>query len=41
MEAGLNTSNVALRVVRSDEKGRLESEVIKYGRESHGTRTPD
>jgi hypothetical protein len=37
--AGSNTSTVALRVVGSDEKGSLESETVKYGRESHGTRT--
>jgi hypothetical protein len=39
LEAGLNTSTVALRVVGGDEKGSLESETIKYGYESHGTRT--
>jgi hypothetical protein len=39
VEAGSNTSTVALRVVGGDEKGRLESESVKYGHESHGTRT--
>jgi hypothetical protein len=39
VEAGSNTSTVALRVVGGDEKGILESETVKYGRESHGTRT--
>jgi hypothetical protein len=34
-----NTSTVALRVVGGDEKGILESETVKYGRQSHGTRT--
>jgi hypothetical protein len=38
MEAGSNTSTVALRVVGGDEKGNLESETVKYGHESHGTR---
>jgi hypothetical protein len=38
-EAGSNTSTVALRVVAGDEKGSLESETVKYGHESHGTRT--
>jgi hypothetical protein len=33
-----NTSTVALRVV-GDRKWSLESETIKYGSESHGTRT--
>jgi hypothetical protein len=36
--AGSNTSTVALRVVGGDKKGSLESEAVKYGRESHGTR---
>jgi hypothetical protein len=36
---GSNTSTVTLRVVVGDEKGSLESETVKYGRESHGTRT--
>jgi hypothetical protein len=39
MEAGSNTSTVALRVVGGDEKGSLESEKVKYGHESRGTRT--
>jgi hypothetical protein len=39
MEAGLNTSTVTLRVVGDVEKGSLESESVKYGHESHGTRT--
>jgi hypothetical protein len=38
MEAGSNTSILALRVVGGDEKGSLESETVKYSRESHGTR---
>jgi hypothetical protein len=39
VEAGSNTSTVALRVVRGEEKGNLESETVKYGHECHGTRT--
>jgi hypothetical protein len=39
VEAGSNTSTVTLRVVGGDEKGSLKSETVKYGRESHGTRT--
>jgi hypothetical protein len=39
VEAGSNTSTVALRVVGGDKKGSLESETVKHGRESHGTRT--
>jgi hypothetical protein len=39
MEAGSNSSTVALRVVGGDKKGSLESEKVKYGRESHGTTT--
>jgi hypothetical protein len=39
VEAGSNTSTVALRVVGCDEKGNLESEIVRYGRKSHGTRT--
>jgi hypothetical protein len=34
-----NTSTVTLRVVGGDEKGSLESQTVKYGYESHGTRT--
>jgi hypothetical protein len=33
VEAGSNTSTVALRVVGGDEKGSLKSETVKYGRE--------
>jgi hypothetical protein len=36
---GSNTSTVILRVVGGDEKGNLESETVKYGHESYGTRT--
>jgi hypothetical protein len=39
VEAGSNTSTVTLRVIRGDEKGSLESETVKYGHESYGTRT--
>jgi hypothetical protein len=39
VEAGSNTSTVALRVIGGDEKGSLEPETVKYGRESQGTRT--
>jgi hypothetical protein len=39
VEAGSNTYTVALRVVGGDEKGNLESEVVKYSRDSHGIRT--
>jgi hypothetical protein len=39
VEAGSNTSTVTLRVVGGDEKGSFESETVKYGRESQGTRT--
>jgi hypothetical protein len=38
VEAGSNTPTITLRVVGGDEKGSLESETVKYGRESHGTR---
>jgi hypothetical protein len=41
VEAESNTTTVGLRVVGDDEKTSLESETIKYGRESHRTRTPD
>jgi hypothetical protein len=37
VEAGSDTSTVALRVVGGDEKGSLKSEAVKYGRESQGT----
>jgi hypothetical protein len=36
---GVNTSTVALRIVGGDGKGSLESETVKYGHESQGTRT--
>jgi hypothetical protein len=39
VEAGLKASTVTLRVVGGDEKGSLESETVKYGHESHGSRT--
>jgi hypothetical protein len=39
VEVWSNTSTVALRVVGGDEKGSLEDETVKYGHESHGTRT--
>jgi hypothetical protein len=39
VEAGTNTTTVTLRVVGGDEKGTLESETVKYGRESQGTQT--
>jgi hypothetical protein len=39
VEAGSNTSTVTLRVLGGDEKGSLESETVKYGREFQGTRT--
>jgi hypothetical protein len=39
VEAGSNTSTVTLRGVGGDEKGSLESETVKYGRESQGIRT--
>jgi hypothetical protein len=39
VEAGSNTSTVALRVVGGDEKGSLKSETVKYDHESHETRT--
>jgi hypothetical protein len=37
VEAGSNTSTVALQVVGGEEKGSLESETVKYGHESHPT----
>jgi hypothetical protein len=40
VEAGSNTSTVPQRVAGGDEKGSLKSETVKYGHESHGTRTP-
>jgi hypothetical protein len=39
VEAGSNTSTVALRVVGGDEKGTLKSETEKYSHEFRGTRT--
>jgi hypothetical protein len=39
VEAGSNTSTLALWVVGGDEYGSLESETLKYGCKSHGTRT--
>jgi hypothetical protein len=39
VEAGSNTSIVTLRVIGGDEKGSLESETVKCGHESYGTRT--
>jgi hypothetical protein len=41
VEAGSNTSTVALRVVGGDEKGSIESETGKIDLESHGTRTQE
>jgi hypothetical protein len=38
-EDGSNTSTVTLRIVGGYEKGSLESETVKYGHESFGTRT--
>jgi hypothetical protein len=39
VEAGSNKSTEALRVVGGDEKGSIESDTVKYGLESQGTRT--
>jgi hypothetical protein len=39
VEACLNTFSVTVRVVGGDEKGSLDPERVKYGQESHGTRT--
>jgi hypothetical protein len=39
VEAGSNTSTVALGVIGGDEKGSLEFETVKCGRESHGIQT--
>jgi hypothetical protein len=41
LEEGSNTSTVTLRVVGGDKKGSLKSETVKYGHESHGTRTQE
>jgi hypothetical protein len=38
VEAGSNTSTIALRVVGGNEKGSLKSETIKYDHELCGTR---
>jgi hypothetical protein len=35
VEAGSNTSTVALQVTGGDEKGSLKSEAVKYGGKSH------
>jgi hypothetical protein len=40
MEAGSNTSTVAMRVVGGDIKGTLKSETVKYGPESMHWRRP-
>jgi hypothetical protein len=39
VKAGSNTSTATLRVVEDDENGSLESETVKYGHESYGSRT--
>jgi hypothetical protein len=39
VEMGSNTSTVTLQVVGGDEKGSLEFETVKYGREFQGTLT--
>jgi hypothetical protein len=41
VEAGSNTSTVALRVIGGDEERSLDSETVKYGREFDGTRTQE
>jgi hypothetical protein len=41
VEAGSNTSTVTLPVVGGDEKGSFKSEIVKYGRESQGTRNKE
>jgi hypothetical protein len=41
VEAGSNNFTLTLRVVGVDEKESLESETVKYGRESHETRTQE
>jgi hypothetical protein len=38
---GIEYSTVTLRVVGGDEKGSLKSEIVKYGRESQGTRAKE
>jgi hypothetical protein len=39
VEAGSNTSTVTLRVVDATKRESLESETVKYGHESQGSRT--
>jgi hypothetical protein len=39
VDAGLNTSTIALRVIGGNKKGSLESETVKYDQESHRTWT--
>jgi hypothetical protein len=39
VQTGSKISTVALRVVEGNEEGSLESETVKYGHESHRTRT--
>jgi hypothetical protein len=39
VEAGSNTSTVTLLVVGGEKKGSQESETVKYGHESRGSRT--
>jgi hypothetical protein len=41
VEAGSNTTTLALRAVGGYENGSLESETVKYGHESHGTQIRD
>jgi hypothetical protein len=41
VETGSNTSTVTLRVIGGNEKGRLKTETVKYGREIQGTRTQE
>jgi hypothetical protein len=41
VEAGSNTSTVALRVVGGDENGSLKSETVKYACEYQGTQTQE
>jgi hypothetical protein len=38
VDAGSNISTLTLRVVGGDEKGSLQSETVKYGHDSPGTR---
>jgi hypothetical protein len=38
VEVGSNTSTVVLRVIGGDRKGNLESETVKCGHKSQGTR---